>query len=86
MSALSSGKKDAVEAAGKLFASDEFQKLAIEAATKGDASKEAIKRLSVSQSFMNFAKAANLPRDPGKLEQWIVNALQTERQFDQENQ
>jgi hypothetical protein len=35
---------------------------------------------------MNFAKAANLPRDPGKLEQWIVNALQTERQFDQENQ
>lgn len=86
MSALSSGKKDAVEAAGKLFASDEFQKLAIEAATRGDASKEAIKRLSVSQSFMNFAKAANLPRDPGKLEQWIVNALQTERQFDQENQ
>jgi hypothetical protein len=86
MSALSSGKKDAVEAAGKLFASDEFQKLAIEAATKGDASKEAIKRLSMSQSFMNFAKAANLPRDPGKLEQWIVNALQTERQFDQENQ
>lgn len=86
MSALSSGKKDAVEAAGKLFASDEFQKLAIEAATKGDASKEAIKRLSMSQSFMNFAKSANLPRDPGKLEQWIVNALQTERQFDQENQ
>lgn len=86
MSALSSGKKDAVEAAGKLFASDEFQKLAIEAATKGDASKEAIKRLSVSQSFKNFAKAANLPRDPGQLEQWIVKALQTERQFDQENQ
>jgi len=86
MSALSSGKKDAVEAAGKLFASDEFQKLAIEAATKADPSKEAIKRLSMSQSFMNFAKAANLPRDPGKLEQWIVNALQTERQFNQENQ
>ena len=86
ISALSSGKKDAVEAAGKLFASDEFQKLAIEAATKADPSKEAIKRLSMSQSFMNFAKAANLPRDPGKLQQWIVNALQTERQFDQENQ
>lgn len=86
MNALSSGKKDAIEAAGKLFASDEFQKLAIEAATKADPSKEAIKRLSMSQSFMNFAKAANLPRDPGKLEQWIVNALQTERQFDQENQ
>lgn len=86
MSALSSGKKDAIDAAGKLFASDEFQKLAIEAATKADPSKEAIKRLSMSQSFMNFAKAANLPRDPGKLEQWIVNALQTERQFDQENQ
>jgi hypothetical protein len=86
MNALSSGKKDAIDAAGKLFASDEFQKLAIEAATKADPSKEAIKRLSMSQSFMNFAKAANLPRDPGKLEQWIVNALQTERQFDQENQ
>lgn len=86
MSALSSGKKDAIEAAGKLFASDEFQKLAIEAATKADPSKEAIKRLSVSQSFKNFAKAANLPRDPGQLEQWIVKALQTERQFDQENQ
>lgn len=86
MSALSSGKKDAIEAAGKLFASDEFQKLAIEAATRGDASKEAIKRLSMSQSFKNFAKAANLPRDPGQLEQWIVKALQTERQFDQENQ
>lgn len=86
MSALSSGKKDAIEAAGKLFASDEFQKLAIEAATKADPSKEAIKRLSMSQSFKNFAKAANLPRDPGQLEQWIVKALQTERQFDQENQ
>lgn len=86
MSALSSGKKDAIEAAGKLFASDEFQKLAIEAATKADPSKEAIKRLSVSQSFKNFAKAANLPRDPGQLEQWIVKAMQTERQFDQENQ
>ena len=69
MNALSSGKKDAIDAAGKLFASDEFQKLAIEAATKADPSKEAIKRLSMSQSFMNFAKAANLPRDPGKLEQ-----------------
>lgn len=86
MSALSSGKKDAIEAAGKLFASDEFQKLAIEAATKADPSKETIKRLSMSQSFKNFAKAANLPRDPGQLEQWIVKALQTERQFDQENQ
>ena len=84
--ALTSGNKDAVKAAGKLFASDEFQKMAIEAATKPDVSRFTIKKVANSKAFKQFADAIKLEKNLTKREQWLIQSLQTERQFDQENQ
>jgi len=85
-SAMTQGNKDALKAAGKLFADQEFQKLAIEAATKGTPSAASIRRTAMSQSFQKFADAAKLPKALDARIQWLQTATQTERQFDQENQ
>jgi len=84
--ALTSGNKDAVKAAGKLFASDEFQKMAIEAATKPEVNRITIKKVANSKAFKQFADAIKLEKNLTKREQWLIQSLQTERQFDQENQ
>ena len=85
-SAMTQGNKDALKAAGKLFADEGFQKLAIEAATKGTPSAASIRRTAMSQSFQKFADAAKLPKALDARIQWLQTAAQTERQFDQENQ
>jgi hypothetical protein len=85
-SAMTQGNKDALKAAGKLFADENFQKLAIEAATKGTPSAASIRRTAMSQSFQKFADAAKLPKALDARIQWLQTAAQTERQFDQENQ
>lgn len=84
--AMTQGNKDSLKAAGKLFADEGFQKLAIEAATKGTPSASSIRRTAMSQSFQKFADAAKLPKALDARIQWLQNAAQTERQFDQENQ
>jgi hypothetical protein len=84
--AMTQGNKDALKAAGKLFADEGFQKLAIEAATKGTPSAASIRRTAMSQSFQKFADAAKLPKALDARIQWLQTATQTERQFDQENQ
>jgi hypothetical protein len=84
--AMTQGNKDALKAAGKLFADEGFQKLAIEAATKGTPSAATIRRTAMSQSFQKFADAAKLPKALDARIQWLQTAAQTERQFGQENQ
>jgi len=84
--AMTQGNKDSLKAAGKLFADENFQKLAIEAATKGTASASSIRRTAMSQSFQKFADAAKLPKALDARIQWLQTATQAERQFDQENQ
>jgi hypothetical protein len=84
--AMTQGNKDALKAAGKLFADENFQKLAIEAATKGTPSAASIRRTAMSQSFQKFADAAKLPKALDARIQWLQTATQAERQFDQENQ
>lgn len=84
--AMTQGNKDALKAAGKLFADEGFQKLAIEAATKGTPSAASIRRTAMSQSFQKFADAAKLPKALDARIQWLQTAAQTGRQFDQENQ
>jgi hypothetical protein len=84
--AMTQGNKDSLKAAGKLFADEGFQKLAIEAATKGTPSAASIRRTAMSQSFQKFADAAKLPKTLDARIQWLQTATQTERQFDQENQ
>jgi hypothetical protein len=83
--AMTQGNKDSLKAAGKLFADEGFQKLAIEAATKGTPSAASIRRTAMSQSFQKFADAAKLPKALDARIQWLQTATQTERQFDQEN-
>lgn len=83
---MSKGNADAVKAAGKLFASDDFQKLAIEAATKTEPSTAALRRTAMSKAFGDFAKAAKLPQSLDARVQWLQSAVQTGRQFEQENQ
>lgn len=84
--ALTQGNKDAVKAAGKLFTDEAFQKLAIEAATQTEPSKAALRRAAMSNGFQNFANAIKMPKELSQREQWLLDAIQTERQFDQENQ
>ena len=84
--AMTQGNKDALKAAGKLFADEGFQKLAVEAATRGAPSAASIRRAAMSQSFQKFADAAKLPKTLDARIQWLQNAAQTERQFDQESQ
>jgi hypothetical protein len=85
-SALTQGNKDSLKAAGKLFADEAFQKLAIEAATKGTLSEATIRRAAISQSFQKFADVAKLPKSMDARIQFLQSVAQTERQFDQENQ
>ena len=83
---MAGANKDAIKAAGKLFASDDFQKLAIEAATKAEPSTAALRRTAMSKAFGDFAKAAKLPQSLDARVQWLQSAVQTGRQFEQENQ
>jgi hypothetical protein len=81
---MAKGNADAVKAAGKLFSSDEFQKLAVEAATKAEPTTAALRRTAMSKAFGDFAKAARLPQSLDARVQWLQSAVQTGRQFEQE--
>ena len=83
---MATGAEDRVKAAGKLFADEAFQKLAVEAATKGAPSAATLRRTAMSQSFQKFADAAKLPKGLDARIQFLQSAAQTGRQFDQENQ
>ena len=83
---MSTGAEERVKAAGKLFADEAFQKLAVEAATKAAPSAATLRRTAMSQSFQKFADAAKLPKALDDRIQWLQTATQAERQFDQENQ
>jgi len=84
-SALTQGNKDSLKAAGKLFADPAFQKLAIEAATSGQASNATLRSTAMSQSFQKFADAVKLPKELDARIQFLQSAIQTERQLSQEN-
>jgi len=78
--------KDAMQAAGKLFASDEFQKLAIDAATKPQVSQAAVRRTAMSEAFRKYAEAAKLPEGLDARVQWLQAAIQAGRQPQQETE
>ena len=83
---MATGAEDRVKAAGKLFADEAFQKLAVEAATKAAPSAATLRRTAMSQSFQKFADAAKLPKGLDARIQFLQSAAQAGRQFDQENQ
>ena len=72
--ALSAGKKNVMESAGKMFSSPEFQKVMTEAAT-GTPKPESVTKLVTSKRFAEFAKQVNLPRERTERERWIMGAM-----------
>jgi hypothetical protein len=81
---MSKGADERVKAAGKLFADENFQKLAIDSA-KGTPSAATLKATVMSSAFKKFADAAKLPKSVDARLQWLQQAVQAERQFDQES-
>lgn len=83
---MATGAEDRVKAAGKLFADEAFQKLAVEAATKAAPSAATLRRTAMSQSFQKFADAAMLPKGLDARIQFLQIATQAGRQSTQENE
>jgi hypothetical protein len=69
--ALTMGKKDAVQAAGKLLSSDEFKRLAVEAATKTAVSETAKRGVLMSPSFRRFMRVTAIENP----EAWLNAAI-----------
>lgn len=85
--ALTKAKPGALKAADELISSPEFQRLAVETVSTGNQpSKATVKAVLMSQSFQKFADAVKLPREMSAREKFIVQSLQAQEQFDQENQ
>ncbi len=84
---MSAAKGAGVQKAAKLFASPEFQELAVQSATKGgEPTQAAIRRTAMSKAFSDFAKEANLPQSLDARVQYLQSAIQSGRQFEQENE
>jgi hypothetical protein len=72
-------RPDMMKAAADLMRMEEFQRMAIEGAS-GEPSRAAVRKVSMSKPWRDFAKAASLPRDPSAGEQWLRAAMQVPRQ------
>ncbi len=85
--ALTKGvKTEVAKAADELIASPEFQRLAVEGATRTTPSQAAVRAVALSGAFRRFADAAKMPRELSWRERWLVQSMQGAGQFDQENQ
>lgn len=85
--ALTKGvKPEVLKAADELISSPEFQRLAVEGATKTNPSQSTIRSVALSAAFRRFADAAKMPRVLSWRERWLVQSMQAARQFNQENQ
>jgi acetyl-CoA acetyltransferase len=78
--ALGSSGSKAMDAAADLLTSPEFRDLAIASAGGAAPTPDAIRKVATSQRWRDFAKAANMPRDPAAGEQFLSAALQAARQ------
>lgn len=83
---MAGAKGSGVQKAAKLFADPAFQKLAVEAATTGQASDATLRRTAMSQSFQKFADQIKLSKELDARVQFLQSAIQTGRQSTQENQ
>ena len=84
---MAGAKGAGVQKAAKLFASPEFQELAVQSATKGgEPTQAAIRRTAMSKAFSDFAKEASLPQSLDARVQYLQSAIQAGRQSTQENE
>lgn len=78
---MESAKGSGVQKASKLFASPEFQELAVKAATTaGQPSKQVIRRAAMSAAFSEFANAVKMPKSLDYRIAWLQNAMQATAQ------
>lgn len=82
---LARGKPDRIQAAGKLFTDDKFQKLMTEAATKPASSpgiRSQVKALVRTPAFLRYANTVNLTGGPAAYERFMLSVMtqQTEEQ------
>lgn len=84
---MANSKGAAVQKAAKLFASPEFQELAIQTATQaGQPTQQIIQRTAMSKAFNEFAKAARLPDSVDARVLWLQSAIQSGRQIQPEQE
>ena len=81
---MSQSSPDARKAAGKLFASDDFQKLAIEAATKAEPSSATVRRVAMSKAFANFTDSIKAKMSLDERIRFLQSAMQARAQFAQD--
>ena len=80
-----SGRKDTVKAAGQLFTSPDFQKIAMDAAKTGDVAQDAVNRVASGKIFAKYWKASGMKG--GSIDDkkaWLLSAIQTARQLQPE--
>jgi hypothetical protein len=83
--ALTKGAKpNILKAADELISSPEFQRLAVEGATKTTPGKSTIRSVARSAAFRRFADAAKMPKELSWRERWLVQSMQSAGQFNQE--
>jgi hypothetical protein len=68
---VSASRKDALQSAGDLFSSPEFQELVITMSTKTRVDEKAVRRVEASQAFRAWAKEAGIA-DPSR---WLRGAI-----------
>lgn len=79
---MANSKGAGVQKAAKLFASPEFQELAIQTATQaGQPTQQIIQRTAMSKAFNEFAKEAKLPASVDARVQWLQSAIQSGREI-----
>lgn len=77
-----SGRKDTVKAAGQLFTSPDFQKIAMDAAKTGEVAQDAVNRVASGKIFAKYWKASGMKG--GSIDDkkaWLLSAIQTARQL-----
>lgn len=87
ISFMANSKGAGVQKAAKLFASPEFQELAIQTATQGgQPTQQIIKRTAMGKAFNEFAKEAKLPDSVDARVQWLQSAIQSGRKIQPEQE
>lgn len=81
--ALTNGGTPPLVKAGRLFASEEFQKLAVEAATRPNVNPRTIESVVSSPQYQAYAKASGAPRDPNEGFRWLLNAIRGQQASNQ---
>lgn len=78
--AQNAAHRDAYQAVGKMFASQQFKDIVEEAATNPKVADTAVRRFARSSAYRKWAKAINNPEAISRPERFIINLIQSARQ------